>query len=156
MVGVPEETEADVLETLKLIERIDRGNPNIAHSMDLYAPYPGNALYDRTVAAGWQPPASLREWGQYRWEGCYPHHRGHTWFFKSVQYSNMFYRFRKISRYSAYASHANPLFRLAAAGLYPFAALRSRARFFGLPVEYKTAESARRLVEAAAERLRAP
>jgi radical SAM superfamily enzyme YgiQ (UPF0313 family) len=147
MVGIPGETKSDTLQTLDVIEQINRINPRSGHSVELFSPYPGSELFDEACAAGWQPPQSLKEWGQYRWEGEYPHHQGKTWFFKSVRYSQMFYRFRKMSDYSTYATQARGLFQLASYAFYPFAAIRSRTRFFDIPIEYQLAELTRRKLE---------
>jgi radical SAM superfamily enzyme YgiQ (UPF0313 family) len=143
MVGVPGETESDVMLTVKLIDQICRINPLSGHSMDVYAPYPGNPMYNMTCEAGWHPPKDLQAWGQFRWEGEYPHHQGRTWFYKSVFYSNFFYRYKTLAKYSAYTSKAQRLFRLIRVLLHPFAAFRWTTRTFRFPLEYRLAEKMR-------------
>lgn len=147
MVGVPTETVADALQTVRLIDRINSANPRSGHSMDMYAPYPGNDLYQMTCEAGWTPPDALEGWGQYRWQGSYPHHQGQTWFFKSVFYSNLFSHFDELRKVSAYTEQTRGLFRLAQKSLYLPAALRWKTRSFGQPWEYQFAERCRYIVE---------
>lgn len=147
MIGFPGETEEDVLKTVALIDRISRINPRSAHNLNMYAPYPGNLLYNKVCDAGWKPPEDLSAWGKYRWDRTYPHHKGKTWYFKSIQYSNLFYRFSDLSKYSIYSEKTDNIFRLAALLLYPFGAVRWKSRIFNFPMEYRIAEKMRKMLE---------
>jgi hypothetical protein len=100
-------------------------------------------MYNMTCEAGWHPPQDLQTWGQFRWEGEYPHHQGRTWFYKSVMYSNYFYRYKTLAEYSAWTATAQRLFRLISMLLHPFAALRWTTRTFRFPLEYRLAEKMR-------------
>lgn len=147
MVGVPGETREDVMKTVALIKSINRMNPNSAHSMELYAPLPGCEIYEKALEAGWVPPADLEGWAKNRWEGQYPYHEGLTWFYKSVQYSNIFFNFRRMKDFSAYSSKTKWHYDLAAKMLYPFAWFRWQTGFFDHPWEYQLAEFFRKRVE---------
>lgn len=147
MVGVPGETKEDVLKTVALIKKISRINSHSAHSMELYSPLPGCNVYQKVIEAGWVPPESLEDWGKNRWEGQFPHHQGLTWFYKSVQYSNIFYNFETLKEFSAYSSKTKWHYALAVKALYPFAWVRWKSGFFDWPLEYKFAEFFRKQVE---------
>jgi radical SAM superfamily enzyme YgiQ (UPF0313 family) len=147
MVGVPGETKEDVFKTVNLIKKINQIHPHSAHGMELYSPLPGCELYQRVLEEGWRPPETLEAWGKNRWEGQYPHHKGLTWFYKSVQYSNIFFNFEKMTAFSAYSSKIKWPYALAAKILYPFARARWESCFFDHPLEYKLAESFRKIAE---------
>ena len=147
MVGIPGETREDVLKTVDTIDRICNINPKSAHSVDIYSPYPGCEIFKKACDAGWQPPSELEDWGKFRWEGKYPHHNGDTWLFKSIFYSNIFYRYNELSRYSAYTEKARPIYKAACFLLHPIAKARWKTRYFGMPIEYMIAENIRRFIE---------
>ncbi len=147
MTGVPGETRDDYMQTFDLIDRISKINSNSAHVIELYLPYPGNELFDQACAMGWTPPQSLSEWGTFRWEGEYPYHAEGTWFYKTVQYSNIFYRQSAIAAISAFTSQVRPVYRLASRLLWPSSMIRWRTRFFSLPMEYWLAERVRKRIE---------
>ncbi len=147
MTGIPGETREDTLKTVHLIDEISRIHPASAHSLELYLPYPGNELFDMACKAGWKPPEKVEDWGTYRWQGRYPYHQEGTWFFKSVQYSNFFLRYSALAAVSAFSENIKPVFRAVNMLYWPFAALRWKMRWFGMPLEYRLGESLRRFLE---------
>ena len=147
MTGIPGEKKSDVKKTIDLVDQVSRTNPLSAHNFEVYLPYPGNELYKKACASGWQPPNDLEGWGIFRWEGRYPYHEEGTWYYKSVQYSNFFYRYSTIASVSSLSSKIRPIFRVASRMLWPFAAFRWKTRFFQFPIEYWFAEFFRRIVE---------
>lgn len=147
MTGIPGETKEDVLKTVCLIDEVSRINRHSAHSLELYLPYPGNELYNTACNEGWQPPKDIEGWGMYRWQGRYPYHKDGTWFYKSVQYSNYFLRYHSLAAVSAFSENIKPVFRIANALYWPFAAVRWKMRWFGIPVEYWLGEKFRRFME---------
>jgi len=147
MTGIPGETRDDALKTVDLIDKVTAINPQSAHSLELYLPYPGNELFEMACKSGWQPPKNIEEWGMYRWQGRYPYHEEGTWFFKSIQYSNFFLQYSSLSRVSAFSANIKPIFRAINALYRPFAAIRWKMRWFGMPLEYWLGESIRGFLE---------
>jgi anaerobic magnesium-protoporphyrin IX monomethyl ester cyclase len=147
MTGIPGERKSDVKKTLDLVDRVSQINHRSAHNFEVYLPYPGNELFKKACAEGWTPPNDLEGWGMFRWEGRYPYHKEGTWFFKSVQYSNFFYRYSSIASMSSLSSKIRPIFRLASRMLWPFAAIRWKTRFFRFPLEFWLSELIRRIFE---------
>lgn len=69
MAGLPGETRADIRRTVAMMFRVMRDNPR-ARLSPLYnfLPFPGTSLWEEvTTAAGFRPPASLEQWGEYDW-----------------------------------------------------------------------------------------
>jgi len=63
MVGVPGETWPEVLQTLDLMDEIDRGGGGVVvNGPSVFFPWPGTPLYDQAVDGGFRPPRSLEGW----------------------------------------------------------------------------------------------
>lgn len=68
MLGFPDETKKDILETLKVaafLTNYDRAN---VFGPSMYIPYPGTPLFNRCVELGYKAPAQLEGWINYDWE----------------------------------------------------------------------------------------
>lgn len=65
MVGLPEETIKDTIATFKLIDELNK-NINKSYtghySLHFYVPYPGTALFQRSIEAGFTPPGKFEDW----------------------------------------------------------------------------------------------
>jgi len=57
--GLPTETEEDIQATERLLKEI---RPEFTEFL-VYTPYPGTPLFEEAVERGFQPPATLEEWG---------------------------------------------------------------------------------------------
>ena len=147
LTGLPGETREDYKKTFSLMDKITRINSQSTHNIELYLPYPGNELFNKACSSGWQPPQDLEGWGLFRWEGKYPYHKEGTWFYKTIQYSNFFFRQFSLSAVSAYSSNLRPVYRVFRFLLWPFALIRWKLRFFRFPVEFKIAEFFRKRIE---------
>lgn len=68
MCGFPKERAEDVNLSMDLADRLRRDYPETVQlgKMFLYAPCPGTPLHREVVEAGFQPPQTLEEWGQFR------------------------------------------------------------------------------------------
>ncbi|MHB8089601.1 MAG: B12-binding domain-containing radical SAM protein [Anaerolineaceae bacterium] len=66
MVGLPSETPEEIFESITFMEEIKKIHPSAEFTYQYYRPYPGSELYDTAVDAGYQPPQTLREWGENR------------------------------------------------------------------------------------------
>ena len=62
MVGLPSETEDEMLSTISLMLKIKEIHPQAQFAYQYYRPYPGSELYDLAMQEGFVPPNSLREW----------------------------------------------------------------------------------------------
>ncbi len=62
MCGVPGETWRDTLQTLDLIDELEREGASVAAGPAFFFPYPGTPLFDEAVKLGFRPPASTDEW----------------------------------------------------------------------------------------------
>ena len=68
MAGFPEETDDDLRQTLDLVRRLLHDHPEALISpIYNYTPFPGTPLFDRSVATGFRPPASLEAWSRCEW-----------------------------------------------------------------------------------------
>ncbi|MBN2056298.1 B12-binding domain-containing radical SAM protein [bacterium] len=71
MVGLPTETEEDIMRTVDLAWRLLKENPNAnIGTIHIYKEYPGTPLYDQAVATGYQAPRTLEEWSEYDWQSA--------------------------------------------------------------------------------------
>lgn len=68
IVGFPGETENDISDTFKLIDRLMRDNPYVESPfVNIYNPYPGTRLYKQALKCGFKEPQSLEEWSELNW-----------------------------------------------------------------------------------------
>jgi anaerobic magnesium-protoporphyrin IX monomethyl ester cyclase len=69
MGGFPGESIAEVKDTIRLMERLVRENPEAYTTpVQLYSPYPGTPLFDSCVAGGMEVPGTLEGWTESGWE----------------------------------------------------------------------------------------
>jgi anaerobic magnesium-protoporphyrin IX monomethyl ester cyclase len=67
LAGLPDETEADIVETFDVIQQLTERHANVIVSgLIFYSPFPGTPYYDEALRRGWKPPATLEEWGKFR------------------------------------------------------------------------------------------
>lgn len=75
MAGFPTETLIEVYDTLSMIERLKRDNPDAKmHGIDLFTPYPGSKLFDVLRRAGLRMPCKLEEWATHHFLRDYAIH----------------------------------------------------------------------------------
>ncbi|MBN1270834.1 MAG: B12-binding domain-containing radical SAM protein [Candidatus Aminicenantes bacterium] len=69
MMGLPDETEEDINKTIDLMYLLMKNNPYFGEicGPSLYTPYPGTALYEKSLAKGFEPPQSLEGWINMDW-----------------------------------------------------------------------------------------
>jgi radical SAM superfamily enzyme YgiQ (UPF0313 family) len=69
MGGFPTETIHEIKDTIRLMARLVRENPDAYSTpLQLYSPYPGTDLYDYCVESGVDMPQTLRGWSESGWE----------------------------------------------------------------------------------------
>jgi radical SAM superfamily enzyme YgiQ (UPF0313 family) len=64
MVGLPSETEEEMLSTISFMLKIKEIHPQAQFAYQYYRPYPGSELYNLAIQEGFVPPNSLQEWAQ--------------------------------------------------------------------------------------------
>jgi radical SAM superfamily enzyme YgiQ (UPF0313 family) len=63
--GLPAEGEEDLRETLAVVDRIGRANPESDFFTNIFSPYPGSPIWPLAVRMGVREPASLEEWAAF-------------------------------------------------------------------------------------------
>ncbi|MDQ7837066.1 MAG: radical SAM protein [Thermodesulfobacteriota bacterium] len=83
MCGFPGEEKRDVELSMDIIDKLRNGYPETVQlgKIFLYAPCPGTPLHKKVVEAGFDPPKTLYDWGQFRIG-----HRSHTEWHPLVDY----------------------------------------------------------------------
>jgi len=51
--------------TFRMIRDMKELDPNNIMPVNFYVPYPGNVLYERSIAKGFVPPVKLEEWAEF-------------------------------------------------------------------------------------------
>ncbi|MCB0430067.1 MAG: B12-binding domain-containing radical SAM protein [Flavobacteriales bacterium] len=65
IVGFPGESDRSVEETIQVIRQLRRKSPRFETPIFYFKPYPGSAITQQVVEAGYVLPASTREWGAF-------------------------------------------------------------------------------------------
>jgi len=74
IMGIPTETEEELLETVKFFLRLYDDNPNILPLFFIYCAYPGTKLYDIAIQHGFKAPETLEEWAYINYQTAYMHY----------------------------------------------------------------------------------
>jgi radical SAM superfamily enzyme YgiQ (UPF0313 family) len=62
ILGYPGETEADRVETFRVMSELARQHSNVSFSPNIFTPYPGIPIWPQLRQMGVREPESLREW----------------------------------------------------------------------------------------------
>lgn len=134
IVGFPTETDEEIDETLEFYEELSMANPHVYPMFFVYCPIAGTSLFDEIVRNGFSPPRRIQEWGHIDSRQWY--HYVESWIPKrnrrrleTIMISAIF------CNRNAKLKFTTPFSRLAFSLYHPFAKLRFRHRFFGLPLE---------------------
>lgn len=63
--GLPAEEEEDLRETLLVMDRIGKTNPDADFFTNIFSPYPGSPIWPLAVSRGVDEPQSLEEWAAF-------------------------------------------------------------------------------------------
>jgi radical SAM superfamily enzyme YgiQ (UPF0313 family) len=63
--GLPAEEEEDLEETLRVVDRIGRANPDADFFTNIFSPYPGSPIWPLAVQKGVKEPRSLEDWATF-------------------------------------------------------------------------------------------
>jgi len=137
MSGFPQETKKDLYQTLDLIDRVRKINPQVnVSSIFTYTAYPGTELYDVALKYGFQPPQRLEDWGDYTFFTSSPKL---VWLSKKnrrfLQYLSFITRFAFYSK-RVERSFDNPLVKVAYRILRKDALTRWKHRYFKFAFEW--------------------
>jgi radical SAM superfamily enzyme YgiQ (UPF0313 family) len=143
MIGLPGETKSDMMETLKLIDKlVDLSDKIQVLGPQAFRPYPGSPLYEECLEAGWKAPKSLEEWSHLiENELSYLTVKNFPWVKDKdfVESMEAYVRFGAHSIKSAMGSsvRAQKFLKL---GFILLCQLRWKLKFFAWPMEFKLAK----------------
>lgn len=63
--GLPAEEEQDLRDTIDVVDRIGRANPDADFFTNIFSPYPGSPIWPQAVELGVREPQSLEEWAAF-------------------------------------------------------------------------------------------
>ena len=63
--GLPAEEEEDLRDTLAVVDRIGRANPEADFFTNIFSPYPGSPIWPEAVRRGIEEPRTLEEWADF-------------------------------------------------------------------------------------------
>jgi radical SAM superfamily enzyme YgiQ (UPF0313 family) len=63
--GLPAEEEEDLRDTMAVVDRIGRANPDADFFTNIFSPYPGSPIWPLAVSQGVREPQSLEEWAEF-------------------------------------------------------------------------------------------
>ena len=63
--GLPAEEEADLRETMAVVDRIGRANPEADFFTNIFSPYPGSPIWPLAVERGVREPQTVEEWATF-------------------------------------------------------------------------------------------
>jgi radical SAM superfamily enzyme YgiQ (UPF0313 family) len=63
--GLPAEEEEDLRDTMAVVDRIGRANPDADFFTNIFSPYPGSPIWPLAIAQGVREPQSLEEWAAF-------------------------------------------------------------------------------------------
>lgn len=133
IMGMPTETEEELLSTVKLATRLSKDNPNALPMFFTYCAYPGTRLYDIAIEQGFREPKKLEDWADINFETAvyrYP------WLDKRRIKMMMNYGFTSmfVSSNASYKIQS-PMFRVLARLYQPLAKLRFEHNLYQFPAE---------------------
>jgi radical SAM superfamily enzyme YgiQ (UPF0313 family) len=154
MIGLPQENDADIRQTVGLIGKISSLCKTIGiNGPQFYRPYPGSKIYDDCLKAGWQEPKNFSEWAKRVMDDFYstPNPYRAPWI-RSPAFVNFVYFYaytisvsirglvRMLREFCAMTSRPAYFFYLGAVGLSLLSALgklRYKLGFFRFLIEKK-------------------
>jgi hypothetical protein len=63
--GLPAEEEEDLRDTMAVVDRIGRANPDADFFTNIFSPYPGSPIWPLAIERGVREPQSLEEWATF-------------------------------------------------------------------------------------------
>ncbi len=136
MVGYPTETRKDIYDTISMINRIIKINPDAVIDGPVpFRPYPGASIYDVCLKYGLKEPKSLREWGKDSDFSAYLKVGGFPWV-DNKDYSIV----ENLGKYSTLATSSwKRIISYSPLLVFPalLCRLRWKLKFFRFPYDYK-------------------
>jgi anaerobic magnesium-protoporphyrin IX monomethyl ester cyclase len=142
MSGLPKETESDLMETYKVMEKLSNINKKTQHvEICIYTPFPSPML--ELFASSYNLPKSLEEWGNID-----VFHFRPPWHEKS--YVDKLEAISAVTRYTFYPEarikEMKQPYRAGYQLMHRLASFRWKNKYFGFPLELKVASSAARML----------
>lgn len=133
IMGIPTETESELLQSVKLAVRLSKENPHVLPLFLIYAAYPGTKLYELSIKKGFKVPRNLEGWAEMNFESAYLLYpwldKKRIKMMKNFEFTSLF-----ASKNNEYKINSKLL--IALARLYrPFAKVRFEKNIYQLPAE---------------------
>ena len=137
IVGFPQETEAEIMDTVRFAAELEATNPNAYCLIFNFLPIMGTPFYEEAIRQGLEAPQSLEEWAGMDFDGWMKKYR--NWIsprlirkLEAISFVSYFH-----NRNVAYKFGGSRLLRLAFRLYYPIAAWRFRKQYFGHCIEIR-------------------
>lgn len=144
IIGFPQETREDVMDTVNAVRRVSEIMPGAVQRLKIFSPYPGSQLYQKTVEKGYRPPATLEDWGRYTREHCDLPYIKNPWWYKCISYVTFFTFYSDNDTIGSIGS-SKPVFRPIIAVYKFLSSFRWRANFFSFPIEFMMLDILRKI-----------
>jgi len=134
IIGFPAETMESIKKTVSLAVELNRKNKNTWFPFNIFTPFPGTALFDKSLLLGFRAPHDLEGWERLESTGWYKHYG--NWF---TEKENEFLKSINCTSYMAFSSGlskiSNPLLRMLFMAYQPLAHFRFRHMFYRFHIE---------------------
>ena len=137
IVGFPQETEAEIMDTVRFAAELEATNPNAYCLIFNFLPIMGTPFYEEAIRQGLDAPQSLEDWAGMDFDGWMKKYR--NWIsprlirkLEAISFVSYFH-----NRNVAYKFGGSRLLRLAFKLYYPIAAWRFRKQYFGYCIEIR-------------------
>ena len=144
IIGFPQETRDDVIATINAVRKVSEIMPAAVQRLKIFSPYPGSNLYKQTVERGYQPPATLEDWGRYTREHCDLPYIKNPWWYKCISYVT-FFNFYSQTEIIGSIGSSKPIFRPVIAVYKLFSTFRWKRNFFSFPLEFMILDMLRKV-----------
>ncbi|MBN1405028.1 MAG: B12-binding domain-containing radical SAM protein [Candidatus Omnitrophica bacterium] len=133
IMGIPTETENELLQTTDFFMKLYKDNPNILPLFFIYCAYPGTKLYDIAIEHGFKEPKTLEEWAKIDYQAAYLRY---PWLDKKriKMLRNFEFTASFINKNSEYKINST-LFKILARMYRPIARLRFTKNIYQFPVD---------------------
>ena len=135
IIGFPQETREDVLDTIDAVRKVSEIMPAAVQRLKIFSPYPGSNLYEMTVEKGYKAPATLEDWGKFTREHCDLPYIKNPWWYKCISYVT-FFNFYSQTEIIGSIGSSKPIFRPVIAVYKLLSTFRWKMNFFSFPIEF--------------------
>jgi len=146
IIGIPEETEDDIMMSLNLIDKLKKICPDARiNGPQILRVYPSGELYDQCKKLGWKEPKTLKEWkDEVIKDMAYVTARDLPWVKNSDLLDAVCNTSFSNKSLNVLIRNKKPLLKLLSLMVFIDSKIRWKSRFFGLPFDIKLIQKLRR------------